>query len=175
MSIQSATRIAQYTGNGVASTFAVSFVFYANSHIVVTKETIADGATETLALTTDYTLTGAGNLAGGTLTLVAGALSAAYRLTIERVVPITQLTDYVNNDAFVADAHEKQMDLLVMMIQQLADRKSINFPAGELIAANTTLSDPVTRAGKLIYFNATTGALEEIALTDLKALLNALP
>jgi hypothetical protein len=52
-------------------------------------------------------------------------------------------------------------------VRDLDARQVIRFPAAEAAASNQTLSAAADRAGKLLYFNATTGALEEIGADDL--------
>lgn len=110
-----------YAGSGTTGPFTVSFRFLENSHIQVIK-TSTSGADSTLTLTTDYTVSGAGG-ASGTVTLVT-ALAVGEKLTIVRNVPFTQDADYVQNDAFPAESHERALDKLTMQTQQLAETVS---------------------------------------------------
>lgn len=110
-----------YAGSGTTGPFTVGFRFLENSHIQVIK-TSTTGTDTTLALTADYTVSGAGG-ASGTVTLLT-ALAVGEKLTIVRNVPFTQDADYVQNDAFPAESHERALDKLTMQTQQLAETVS---------------------------------------------------
>jgi hypothetical protein len=107
-----------YAGSGTTGPFTVSFRFLENSHIQVIKTSSA-GVDTTLALGTDYSVAGAGGTSG-TVTLVT-ALAVGEKLTIVRNVPFTQDADYVQNDAFPAESHERALDKLTMQTQQLLE------------------------------------------------------
>lgn len=111
-----------YNGNGVTTEFAFPYRFLSNSHIVVIR-VAANGVGTTLVLNTDYTLTGAGDDAGGTVTLNV-APAADQRLVIYRQVPMTQETDYVSGDSFPAETHEEALDKLTMITQQHSEALS---------------------------------------------------
>lgn len=110
-----------YAGAGTTGPFTVGFRFLENSHLQVIK-TSTLGVDSTLTLTSDYTVTGAGG-ASGAITLVT-ALAVGEKLTVLRNVPFTQQADYVQNDAFPAESHERALDLLTMQTQQLAETVS---------------------------------------------------
>lgn len=119
MSVASATSKIAYAGNNSTVTaYTIPFYFQDNAHIVCVV-TDSDGVETTLALTTDYTLTGADNPGGGTLTTVA-AWDNTHTVTIFREVPATQLTTYSPNDSFPASSHEKALDKLTYLVQQNA-------------------------------------------------------
>lgn len=123
MSVTTTLNKVIYTGNGVASEFAFTYKVTAQTDLVVTKYTIADGTLDVLTLTTDYTiaLTDSG-ASGGAVTLVAGALSSSYKLIIERILTINQSTDYVDNAAFSPETIETSLDKLTMICQQLKEQ-----------------------------------------------------
>lgn len=139
MSIQTETSWVQYAGNNSAVTpYPVPFLFFENAHLKVIQTSSA-GADTVLQLGTDYTVTGAGNPAGGSIT-TAAAWAAANKITIYRDPPFTQMVDYVNQDAFPAETHESALDKVTMLAQTLKryyDR-ALKFP--ESVDA-TTLSD----------------------------------
>lgn len=107
-----------YAGSGTTGPFTVTFRFLANSHLRVIK-TSTTGSETTLNLGVDYSVTGAGG-ASGTVTLTSPLL-VGEKLTIVRNVPLTQETDYVNDDSFPAESHEQALDKLTMITQQLAE------------------------------------------------------
>lgn len=106
-----------YAMDGSTLVYAVPFKFPANSDLVVKKVLFSSGAETVLALTTNYTLTGAGDSNGGELTLVA-SIDSTYKLVIERILPIKQEADYVENDPFPAETHEQVADRGIMIAQQ---------------------------------------------------------
>jgi hypothetical protein len=146
-----------YAGSGTTGPFTVGFRFLENSHIQVIR-TSSTGVDTTLALTTDYTVSGAGG-ASGSVTLVT-ALAVGQQLTIIRNVPFTQDADYVQNDAFPAESHERSLDKLTMQTQQLLEAvdRAAKLPvtstadAEELVADITLLADNI--AGLTAVYSA---------------------
>lgn len=120
MTVTSLTNNVEFVGDGVTTIFPYTFKISQDSHLIVTKKTIATGAEVVLAQGVDYTFSGIGADAGGTVT-VAPAISAAFRLRIERLIPYTQLMDIPTQGAFFASVLEDTLDRIVMMIQQIAD------------------------------------------------------
>lgn len=167
--ITSATRIVRYTGNSVATVFAIPFVFHSYGHITVVQT--VDGEDTVLTQDDDYTITGVSNPSGGSIT-ISPAPDNTKTLTILRFVPTEQLTDYINNDAFNAEAHERQMDLIVMMLQQLGDPTLVTgsyplkFPLSEPASHTTVLPNAASRKGHVIFFNEETGELETKTMSD---------
>jgi len=160
LTVSTSTSRADYTGNGSTTAFAVPFYFLDNTHLTVLRTQISTGAITTLALTTDYTVTGAGNPAGGTVTCVV-APTNGQKLSILRNVPLTQLNTYVPNDPFPAASHERALDQLTMEVQQLdeiTDRALVIPPNVSTGAINTQLPTPT--ATKVIGWNSAANALE---------------
>lgn len=121
MTVESATASASYTGNGVTAIFPVPFYFLVDTDLKVTRKSAATGVISTLVLNSDYTLTGAGNSAGGSLTSIL-ALPTGDEIYIERNVAAVQETAYPNNGPFPAASHERALDRLTMLIQQILDK-----------------------------------------------------
>lgn len=157
--ISSTTSRVAYTLSSTTETLAVPFYFLENSHLKVIK-TVA-GVQTTLTLGTHYSVSGAGVLAGGSITMTGTGVATGNGITIKRSVPFTQLVDYVANSAFPADTHEKALDKLTMLCQFLQDQgeRSLRFEDGETLDGTLELAD---RKDKVPAFNATTGALEFI-------------
>lgn len=113
----------RYSGDGSSTTFPVSGYFLAEldgtAHLLVTVRD-ADGNETTKTQTTDYTVGGAGNPLGGSITFVTPP-SATETVVITRNVPDTQEVDYLANDAFPAESHERALDKLTMRLQQRAN------------------------------------------------------
>lgn len=157
MTVNTTTSRADYTGNGVTTAFTVPFYFLDVTHLTVLRTVIATGVSTTLALNVDYTVTGAGVPAGGTVTCTV-APTATQKISILRNVPFTQLTDYVPNDPFPAESHERALDQLTMLAQQVNENlgRAITLPA-----ATTGVSTglPSAQPSQLLGFNGTGSAL----------------
>lgn len=133
MSLASPTNRIDYTGNGSVSTYSYTFKIFAATDLVVTVANTATPPVETtLALGVDYTVTGVLGSSGGSISLVnasqawltGGDLTNGYHLTIQRVCPLTQITDIRNQGAFFPEIHEDTFDRLVMLCQQLQEQLS---------------------------------------------------
>lgn len=129
MALQSETSRIQYNGNGSTTTaYAVPFYFFENAHIkaVVTN---SSGVDTTLSLGSEFSLTGAGNVTGGTLT-TSTAVPSSSKVTIYREVSATQTTSYAEGGDFPAASHERALDKLTMLAQQLLRSfgRALRFP-----------------------------------------------
>lgn len=148
--IDSAYTPDQYTPASGVTSLAVTFYFLDNSHVKVIKTDT--GLTQTtLVINTDYTLAGAGDEAGGTVTLLTAA-NGTDTYTIRRDVPETQLLDYVYNDEFPAGSHEKGLDKLTMLAQQQGEAISRCLRLGEDENGPSELVK-VSRSGKVLGFD----------------------
>ena len=137
MTVSSEVKRSDFAGNGSTTAFATGFRFLQNSDVRVIL-TVDSTSVETVQTEiTNYTLTGAGLDAGGTVTmLIAPAIGET--LTIKRDVPLTQGTDYVENDNFPAESHEDALDKLTMITQQIQEEldRSLKLPESETHTAN---------------------------------------
>lgn len=115
MTVQTTNSREEYAGNGVTVTFPIPFKFMSDDSIVV-KVGPAENLV-TLALNTDYTLTGAGQDSGGSLVLnVAPPLGEG--VIVSRSTDMLQSRDYVQHDNFPAESHEEAIDKLTMLSQE---------------------------------------------------------
>ena len=152
MSVELETARVAYSGSGTTGPFSIPFYFLANSHIRAVK---LSSSTETvLTLTTDYSLTGAGDEDGGTLTLVV-ALASGETLTITRNVPLTQETNWPIADPFPAASHEQAADKLTMIVQQIDDTlgRTLRQPVSDATAL-AELPIAASRASMALTFDA---------------------
>lgn len=153
MAVETETSRVAYTGAGTTGPFSIPFYFLANGDIRAIKVTIADGTEDELELTTDFTLTGAGDENGGALTLVS-SISSSYRLVIFRDPELLQEADYPANDAFPSETHEQALDRAMMISQRNRDLldRSLRQPDGDA-ADIDVLPAKVTRASKFLAFD----------------------
>jgi hypothetical protein len=161
MTVSTASPRVTYTGAGTTGPFAIPYYFLENDDLKVVRTTIATGAESTLALTTDYTITGAGDPAGGALTLIT-SLSSAYKLTIIRDPDLLQSISYPRNDKFPSATHEKALDKLTMLAQRVYD---IATRAFRLSDGDTTTSVvlPQAVANRALKWNGTATGLANSA------------
>lgn len=136
MTISRNAASASYTGNGTTAIFPVPFYFLADADLKVTRKTAA-GVVSVLTLNSDYTVSGAGNQAGGSVTLVTAPLggSPPDQIFIERNVQAVQETEYPDNGIFPAASHEKALDRLTMLAQQLLTALGFKLGRGPLDTA----------------------------------------
>lgn len=165
MTVSSETNRVQYNGTGSTTEFAVSFYFLDDSHLqVILTDTSGNDTTQTI--TTHYTVTGAGDFSGGTVTMVTAPASGE-KLTIVRNVPFTQATDYVENDPFPADTHEQALDKLTMLSQQLDEKsdRSLRAPTSTSITDGEIPEEDVV-ADYILRINSSANGFEAVSATD---------
>lgn len=165
MTIASQTSRISYVGDGATTAFTIPFYFQANADIKVYLQ--SSTGTQTLqVLGTDYTLTGATVVTGGTCTFTtAPTATTGAVVTIYRDPPVTQTTSYNNNDPFAAKSHENALDKLTTLEQRTRDliTRTVQQPESD---ATLDMHLPVAslRANKVLGFDsnglpvATTGA-----------------
>ena len=146
MTVSTTTNVSSSAGNGVTTAFSFNHIFYDEDHLVVT----VDGITKTIS--TDYTVSGEANPAGGTVTFLSAPANGT-EVVITRTVPYSQDTDFEDFDGNPSDVTEKQFDLCVMMSQQLKDAndRALKAPVGE--AFDGTLPAAASRASKYLAFD----------------------
>jgi hypothetical protein len=116
MTIATTINRKEYTGNGVNDTFAYTFWISADGDLKVYVDSVLQ------TITTHYTVTNADEPSGGNVIFEAGYIPADQSsVVIWRDVPKTQGTDYVGGEKFSAETHEKALDRLTVITQQLQD------------------------------------------------------
>ena len=157
MTVSSTQNRVSYAGNGATTAFSTSpVVFFAETDLLVYVITTATGAADLQSLTTDYTVSG-GAGSTGTVTMLT-APASTQTLLIKRVLPLTQTSDYVNNDASDAEVVETNLDKLVMIAQQLATGEvsggyGLRIPSVETPTDALTIL-PFDRASTVLGFDA---------------------
>lgn len=143
----------QYTGNAATTIFPYPFLILDQAHLRVIVTT--SGVDVVKTLTTDYIVSGVGVETGGAVAFVSPPAAGAI-VTIRRVVPYTQETDYIANDNFPAETHEETVDKLTMEVQQLVDQmsRSMQLPETEVSSTNPILPAKATRVGTLLGFDS---------------------
>ena len=111
MTVSSQTNKIIYTGNGVAKEFAIPFSFLEREHLKVRQK-----KDNIQTKRTDWTVSG-GNMVFET------APEAGTEIAIVREVPLTQETDYRDNEILHAETLERNFDKLTMQVQQLSEKQ----------------------------------------------------
>lgn len=126
MSVENETSRVAYTGNGSTTAFAFGYPFELSADLVVKLVNTATAVETLQVLDTDYTVTGAGNPAGGTVTMTT-APTASQKLVIYRDPPVTQELELSENDPLPVDEVEKSLDKLTFVAQRIVDMLSRAF------------------------------------------------
>lgn len=168
MTVSSLVYKISYAGNGTSTAFAVPFYFLASSQLLVTLRSAAGVETIQL-LDVNYTVTGAGVLTGGTVTMTVAPATGA-TVTISRNVPITQTTDFQPNDRLPAETLEQTVDKLTMICQQLADSsdRALRFPISDT-STDTELPTSTARANRYLRFNSSGNPIAASIIADITA------
>ena len=126
---------------------------------MVTRNT-SSGIETPLAYVTDYSVTGVGEGAGGTVTLTS-ALASGYTMAITRVVPIVQDTDLRNQGTFYPQTYEDALDYLTAIDQQQEDAIERSLKLGDAIdPATFDTAISTVPAGAYLRVNAAGDAFE---------------
>jgi hypothetical protein len=132
MTVETTTNVAVFLGNDVADTFDYTFKVFEVDHLVVSRRRVADGITDKTYTNDEIEVSGLGEDAGS-VRLLAGPLASTFQLIVQRVVPILQSLDIVNQGGFYPDTLEQELDEIVMSMQELYEQgtRSLHVQPGE--------------------------------------------
>lgn len=152
MPVETTLSRVQYDTNGTTGPWSIPFYFLEDADILAVYAD-ATGAETNLVLTTDYSLTGAGDESGGTMTTVS-AYAAGGTLTILRDVDALQTTEFQDGDNFPASAVNRGLDRLTMIVQQLKEKvgRALLFPVSD--DTSGALPSVAVRANTELRFDA---------------------
>lgn len=155
-----------YTLNESTTSFPYTFNISADSDLRARLYNTSSGAFTTLTLNSDYTVSGAGDEGGGTVTYPgAASYGSTYKLVLDRDVPYTQTTDLINNDesASFNETLEDTFDRLVILIQQLLGEteRSLKFDSSV-----TAIDDIAAITAGYLYWNGTSVDIDDAVETD---------
>lgn len=171
MTVSTSTSTASYAANGSTTTFAYPFKIFNDSDLVVILRNTTTSVETVQVLNSAYTVTGAGNVAGGNV-VFGTAPASGNTIFIRRQLPVTQEVDYVPNDPFPAETHEAALDKLTMLVQQTktdTDR-AILFPQSDLSGSfNNTLPIATARASSVVSFDGN----GDLTVTDISTIATA--
>ncbi|TBR30209.1 MAG: hypothetical protein EPO10_04035 [Reyranella sp.] len=157
MALTTTTNKVIHAGNGSATVFPYGFPILSASHLSVIY-TNAAGAETTLS-PSEYSVTGIGARAGGSVTYTRSGspIASGTKLTILRTVPYTQTTVLSNQGGYYPEVVEARLDLITMAMQQLA----------EIVGRYTvsSISDPATEQSNYALIQAlqaTVGGVDKL-------------
>jgi hypothetical protein len=162
-------------GNGTTPTYTYGFKIFASTDLRVTVRDPANDEETTLTYPTHYSVSGVGLAAGGSITLTNGAyawedasgfLDDEWAISIRRVRPLTQETDFRNQDrSYLLQNSEDQFDRCLMVDQQQQDEIDRSLKLGETATdISTTIEN--WAAGRYIRVNGDATAIEAVAAVN---------
>lgn len=175
MTISSETNRYDYTGSGTTGPFTITDLeITAHTDLKVIETVIATGVETVLTLdagTDGFSVDQA--TAPFTSITTSEAVTSLQRLSIILDVPVTQATDYVENDAFAAATHETALDKLTLIDKQTVEKlaRSVKFAEG-VDDTDISMPDPTSQGDKYIKFNSDASAFEYATLSAASGLGN---
>ena len=173
MTVSSTTTKVSASGDGSTAGFNYTFKIFADSEMqVIIRSSL--GVETTKTLTTHYTVSGAGNDSGGTVTFTSGNIPVTGEtVVLRRNLALTQGTDYVENDPFPAESHEDGLDRLTMSMQGIQEELDRTFKVSKTTTINTPefTQNASQRASKALGFSSDGNTL---AVVDSIVLPNSL-
>ena len=144
-----------HNGNGSTTTFAYNFKIFADTDLVVIIRS-STGTETTKTLTTHYTVAGAGDASGGSITFTSGNTPASGEtVVIRRNIPQTQAIDYIANDPFPAETNEEGLDRSTMIAHQVSEAtdRSIKLSRTNTMTSTEFTVGATDRANKILAFD----------------------
>ncbi len=137
--------VVRYLASGTDTAFQYPFPIFASEDMAV----YLNGARQVGR----YDVSGAGSTSGGTVVFDT-APAAGTIVTLERLLPLERMTDFLEGGDFSARAINNELDYLVASIQQVNryQRRMLRYNDHE-IPGTPTLPDKAVRAGKVLGFD----------------------
>ena len=150
ISIPENDRKERFIASAGQTSFPFDFPIYDQTDLQVLRE--RPGVVSTLTLGTDYTVTGAGDQAGGSITLTTGA-TAGDILVLLSAMPSGRTAQFVNGGDLPAAALEAEFNRLAILFQQNARdaQNSLLYPSTD--GPMPTLPPIASRAGRFLAFD----------------------
>jgi hypothetical protein len=141
----------QYTASAGQTVFNYDFVLFNETDVVVIK------AGTTLTPTTDYTVTGVGTEAGGTIVLTSGA-ALNDLVTISRNTAPQRQSQYQSDGIFDAAPIERDLDTIITILQE-HDRDLARSVSLSIDSSISNISLPTPSANLVIGWNPSANGL----------------
>lgn len=164
MTISSQNNRITYSGNAVTTAFSFPYKFSANADLKIYQDDVLK------TITTHYTVTGAGDDGGGTVTFVTAPAVGTSNIVILCDPAVLQGLDLVENDPLPAETVEDALDLQTMIMRRHKDLLDRAFVLSDSDVSGASLAIPTPEAQTVIGWNSTSDALENKTLLDFGAL-----
>lgn len=155
------SRRVQYVASAAQTVFPYTFPIFDEDDLVVE----VDGATQTI--TTDYTVSGVEEDAGGNVTFTSG-MAGGEIITIYSDTSIARTSDFSQNGPNLSAVMNDELDRITVVQQELREgiRRAIRFPmSSEVASADLELSPISAWLERYLYINSA-GELEAAAVID---------
>lgn len=162
-------RVERFTASGGQTVFTFDFPVYAATDIEVRRQ--RSGVETVLAYGGEYTVTGAGSQAGGTVTLSTGAIAGDI-IVLRSNQPTQRSTDFTDGGDLPADALDAELNRIAITLQQQGARmaQGISVPYSDPVPA--TLPPVAQRANRYVKFDAS-GNMVPADLASATAIISA--
>lgn len=149
-----------YTASGGELGFDYDFpIFNADDLVVLEIET--DGTVNTLVRGTDYSVSGTGLAAGGSITFDIGVYPDGaiddYRYVLYRDLAVSRITDFLTGGDFKAETMNRELDKIIMMLQQneLEIKRSLGLQKADAEdEINFEIETAAARTDKVLIFGS---------------------
>lgn len=160
-------------GSGSVITTDTSFQVNDVTKIAVVK--VASDGTKTTLAAAGVGYTGTLNTDNTVNVVTAASVASGAYLVIYPTSDIAQSDTLTNSGSLFGSSIETALDKIARILETLQDQinMKIGVPRDDRITPDT-LTKPETRKGTLLYFNATTGQVTTLSISDLADLLAAL-
>lgn len=163
----------QYTAAGGEPSFDYDFPIFDKDDLKALQITDT-GVVSTLVEGTDFTLSGVGNADGGTMTFDLGVYpsgaTADYRYTLYRDRAISRGTDFLTGGDFKASTVNKELDKIIMMLQQnerdIARKIGLKIEDAE-DEISLVVETAANRASKLLQFGTGGDTIQGVEIASL--------
>jgi hypothetical protein len=145
LTVPAQTPRVQHVGNGVTTDFSFPFPIVASSDLAVSIGTV---------LAAGYTVTGAGQTAGGSIVFGAPP-SVGEVITIVRARPYARTTDFADAGEWRAATVNDELDSLAMQTQQLATEVARSVRMSQTAEGSPDLTLPTLIPDRVLMVNAT--------------------
>ena len=163
MTLATTSNRKEYVGDAAQTAFPYDFLVLDETHFEIYLDEVLQ------TLTTDYTVSGILNPAGGDITFLTAPATGVV-VVLLRVVPFTQEVDLPNTGSFPSTIVEQQgFDKIMMLLQQLSEKLG----RAVKLATTSTFLDilfPDPAASKFIRYNSAATALEAVDIVPLGSL-----
>lgn len=178
MTVSTSQSSTQFNGDGATTQFPFGFKALEKNDIRVlltnTTDSALDGilpnATITATQGSAYTVT-LGNPGGQVDFSISSAPSGGITVTVQRATSPLQQIDYVPNDPFPAETHERGLDRAALRDQELREiiTRSVKYQPGDNQSITTELPLAGERADRVLGFNSQGSPIAVTAISDSQA------